>query len=99
PTPTRHPFPTRRSSDLVAAAAVDAVAPPPVQRGDEDVAAGIAVQAVSTALADDTVVAALSVLHVVGEVALEQIVAAPAEHPVARSEEHTSELQSPYDLV
>src|SRR5207248_10063356 len=82
-----HSFPTRRSSDLV-------------RRGDRPVAAernsGASVQDRAHRV---LVLAALRVDSGQGEQGLCVIELGPQRFEDARSEEHTSELQSPYDLV
>src|SRR5207248_11481692 len=88
-----HSSPTRRSSDLVVAGAALTT-----------VAVLATVQRVVAGLTGEPVTAALALQQVATAAADESVGPAAADDGVGtgvaeRSEEHTSELQSPYDLV
>src|SRR5207248_8785481 len=90
-------FPTRRSSDLLGAAAIapPALIKPAADRPD--------VEIVAVAARDITRAGSFASKHRVGRVhdSYDALLAAPDIDAIynPRSEEHTSELQSPYDLV
>src|SRR5207248_6733435 len=99
PTRYRRPFPTRRSSDLLRRDAEWALA----------ASEGRDVERILSFWTDDAVVLPPGLPPIIGKAALRQYVETSLQVPgfritwstekAARSEEHTSELQSPYDLV
>src|SRR5207248_10995273 len=99
PRPTRHPFPTRRSSDLAIGGALHLVGRDAAARHRAG-AGGAASVGEPGALGRRVHLGAHPdvVLAGVGVDLLHQL-ARLVRKPWARSEEHTSELQSPYDLV
>src|SRR5207248_10625094 len=95
--PVRHPFPTRRSSDLAGTFGDDAVPPNPVTVRIAD----RSIDPVSSVYSAESI----GVYVVTFDVPDDIQSGADVDFAVAtllgpeRSEEHTSELQSPYDLV